>query len=192
MIMSDVKIFFAFPSTTYKTNLDVKNFSNIINDIPNLEFFGFKDSNHAASKTNILDDYLIEKKILTDKLNSVFAEYYDIKFKITTSWITSLKSGAKGVFHKHSHSWYSGVFYFQEQSSGLEFKNPIERDIEIFSQKINRQYDVFQPEKGDLIFFPSYLQHGVQGNPTMTTRHTLAFNIMPDGEAGWGDSKYAY
>ena len=34
--MSDVKIFFAFPSTTYKTNLDVKNFSNIINDMADM------------------------------------------------------------------------------------------------------------------------------------------------------------
>jgi uncharacterized protein (TIGR02466 family) len=181
-----------FPSTLFCTNLNTDNVQNLLSNVKNLKFFGHKNSNYGGTEKNILDEFVTEKQIFTDKINSVFNKFYDNKFKITTSWFTVTKSGGSGNWHKHSHCWYSGVYYFQDFTSELVLRNPIERDIEMFNNEINSPLWMFEPKKGDLLLFPSYLYHMVNTNTSNTDRNSLAFNIMPDGEVGFGDSKYEY
>ena len=43
-----------------------------------------------------------------------------------------------------------------------------------------------------LIIFPSYLHHKIEKNTFDEVRHSLAFNVMPDGATGDVDSKFIY
>ena len=43
-----------------------------------------------------------------------------------------------------------------------------------------------------IIFFPSYMCHKVCEHKDDTLRHSLAFNIMPTGIVGEGDSMFVY
>ena len=48
----------------------------------------------------------------------------------------------------------------------------------------------FNPEPKQLIFFPSYLEHQVMKHTIDKIRCSLAFNIMPMGKWGDGDSTF--
>jgi len=48
------------------------------------------------------------------------------------------------------------------------------------------------PKKNMLVFFPSYLYHKIEKNTSDEVRHSLAFNIMPDGATGKVDSEFVY
>ena len=43
-----------------------------------------------------------------------------------------------------------------------------------------------------LIIFPSYLHHKIEKNTFDEVRHSLAFNVMPDGIIGENDSTFVY
>ena len=46
------------------------------------------------------------------------------------------------------------------------------------------------PHKNQLILFPSYLKHRICEQKSDKTRYSLAFNIVPIGGYGYGDSQY--
>ena len=75
--------------------------------------------------------------------------------------------------------------------TGLEFKNPIERDIDLVTKGSLLNWRL-QPKKNMLIIFPSYLHHKIEKNTFDEVRHSLAFNVMPDGATGDVDSKFIY
>ena len=93
------------------------------------------DSNNAYASRNrrVLEAYPDTKKILLDKFISIASNTlnYDCDFQIATSWITKVKPG--GFSHRHSHrnSFYSGVYYFEDEysldSGNIKFTSPINR-----------------------------------------------------------------
>ena len=46
------------------------------------------------------------------------------------------------------------------------------------------------PQKNMLLFFPSYLWHTILNNHSDKPRYSLAFNLIPLGQYGSGDSTY--
>jgi len=90
------------------------------------------------------------------------------------------------------------VYYFDEydnDSSALEFENPLTAypDFQLIPTEFNimnsNSWKIW-PEKNLLVLFPSYLRHGVLKNKSNETRYSLAFNIVPVGKYGEGDSAY--
>ena len=73
----------------------------------------------------------------------------------------------------------------------LEFKNPIERDIDLKNSKLTGNWRL-EPKKNRLVVFPSYLYHKIEKNTSDEVRHSLAFNVMPDGIIGQNDSTFVY
>ena len=61
-----------------------------------------------------------------------------------------------------------------------------EKDCNIHNSK---EWQV-QPKKNMVIFFPSYLEHSILNNTSKKPRHSLAFNLIPFGKYGVGDSTY--
>ena len=182
-----------FPSTLFCTNLDTNNLQNLLSQVKNIkENEGAQMTGRTETSILDYDEFIAEKKLFTDKINFIFNKFYDNKFKITTSWFTVTKPNGHGEWHKHSNSWYSGVYYFQDFTSEISFRNPIERDIDLVSHKINPLVWNFEPTKGNLILFPSYLYHLVNTNTSNKNRNSLAFNIMPIGNVGVGDSTYEF
>ena len=188
-----------FPSTLYCMNLhnDISEFFNSI--IDNVDFNTIGDNPHWVSKYNLLDEYPEIKKQFTDVSLQVLSKVAGVeKIKMTTSWLTSIKPNTTPIMHRHSNCWFSGVYYFQDSPySGLEFKNPIERDIDLVNYGSETMPGslmnwTLQPKKNMLVIFPSYLHHRIMKNTFNEVRHSLAFNIMPDGIIGQNDSTFVY
>ena len=59
--------------------------------------------------------------------------------------------------------------------------------ILIFITQKNGKYNL---KKNMVIFFPSYLEHSILNNTSKKPRHSLAFNLIPFGKYGVGDSTY--
>ena len=183
-----------FPSSVYAMYLkdDVSEFFNSIVGSVNFGTYG-ADNPHTVSKFTLLDDYPEMKKLFTDVSLQVLSEVAGAKkIKMTTSWLTAIEPDETPVMHRHTNSWFSGVYYFQDSPyTGLEFKNPIERDIDLVTKGSLLNWRL-QPKKNMLIIFPSYLHHKIEKNTFDEVRHSLAFNVMPDGATGDVDSKFIY
>jgi len=170
-----------------KSNLQVENEN--INDIQDNTYW------------RVLEEFPTTKSVLNAYVNKILNETigYDAKFAITTSWITLTTKNTKSQSHNHKNSFWSGVYYFDDDygknAGRLEFCNPIPqlssflpgiREGEINSVTANEIY--LKPRSKMLILFPSYVYHEVALHREDTNRHSLAFNIVPTGPYGSGDS----
>lgn len=119
------------------------------------------------------------------------------RWEITTSWINQAIPGQYHSQHIHSNSMISGVYYIKTtpDSGSLVFhKNSLMQNLWgstlcIDFPKIT-EYNVqaigFNPEPGELIMFPSILDHSVMTNDSSEDRYSLAFNVFPRGSFGVG------
>ncbi len=146
----------------------------------------------------ILNEYKYSKKVLTNHFNKFIKEIfnYECQFKITTSWMTKLGVGESVHYHNHLNSLWSGVFYFDEyteNSCALQFRNPIAHTLPLAIGKskhnVMTKDCAIPPKHNLLIFFPSWIYHYSQPNMEKE-RKCLAFNFMPKGQIGFGDSSY--
>ena len=188
---SKVETFDLFPSKLFSMYLhdDVADFFGTL--VENEDFRTVGENPHWVSRFNLLDDYPEMKKVFTDLVFHTLGDIENVKkIKITTSWFTATEPNTTPTLHRHQNSWYSGVYYFQDSYSGILFKNPIERDITTYGETTTNWRLI--PEKNQLIIFPSYLHHKIEKNISDTVRHSLAFNIMPDGLTGAVDSEFEY
>tara|TARA_B100001996_G_C18628637_1_gene580854 strand:- start:52 stop:702 length:651 start_codon:yes stop_codon:yes gene_type:complete len=160
---------------------------------------------NKGSDKRVLENYPKTKEILLDIFTNVAEEELGYKrrsYAITTSWITLSNKGEGSQLHKHKNSFWSGVYYFQEEypegTGGILFDNPNtdlfdfsfqSTDIENFNN-INSLTCTFHPSPNLLLFFPSYLEHQVMTHNLDKSRSSLAFNIVPLG--GWGDGDSSY
>ena len=163
------------------------------------------DSNNPIGGQRVLERYPRIKEILLNKFLNVAEEYIGFEKKdymITTSWLSLTGEGQFSQIHNHRNSFWSGVYYFQddypEGTSKIQFINPLslmgdyfysEDDIENLNE-VNALSWSLKPHPKMLIFFPSYLQHKITKNNNKQVRSSLAFNISPLGKWGAGDSSY--
>ena len=121
------------------------------------------------------------------------------QFKITTSWIN--RNGKDEHIHKHSHpnSIFSGVYYVDvnPQSSPIIFEKPYlytniaHQSVQLTYDEHNKnQYNTdyygIHPAEGELLMFPSWLEHTVLAQESEVHRISLAFNTYPQGDIGSG------
>ena len=159
------------------------------------------DEVDGISYYRILEEFPTTKFLLNAYVNKILNETigYDAKFAITTSWITLTTKNTKSQTHIHKNSFWSGVYYFDDDygknAGRLEFRNPIPhlssflpgiKEGEINSVTANEIY--IKPRSKMLILFPSYVYHEVALHKEDIDRHSLAFNIIPTGLYGNGDS----
>jgi len=122
---------------------------------------------------------------------------YDCEsFQITNSWINIClpQSGMALNFHRHSLSFYSGIYYFTEGASTV-FEDPVlhrtQAQIEVL--RSNYQPTFIEPaEPGKLCLFPSWLYHGTQAHWDNHRRVIMSFNTLPSGKINYNtatDSK---
>ncbi len=121
----------------------------------------------------------------------------DHKWEITTSWVNKVEPGGYSANHWHSNSLISGVFYLNtdEKSGAIVFHKErmhhtlwgdtlcidFEKDTEVNSTATG-----FLPANGDILLFPSILNHSVLVNESTIDRYSLAFNVFPRGVFGQG------
>ena len=153
----------------------------------------------------ILENYPIIRDLFISKFNYIAEEYLQYKkrkYLITTSWVTQTKLGGRSQIHKHRNSFWSGVYYYQDEyetgTAEICFNNPNEQLTDFYLDeddikqyvKSNSNAWVITPKPKLLLLFPSYLEHEILLHNINTNRCSLAFNIVPTGRWGMSDSTY--
>ena len=118
--------------------------------------------------------------------------FMECNFKIYKSWLTLTKSNGNSSSHTHSNSWISGIYYPQHNEHfKIKFYNDITNVFETFSKKrtvYNTKSFTIVPEENEIILFFSNLRHEIVTNNSDKDRYSLAFNCLPQGSFGTGDS----
>lgn len=112
----------------------------------------------------------------------------DQELAITDSWVTVTGKGGYHGSHYHDWSYISGVYYpkIPDDGGDLVLKNPFSFEWG-FEKKSTPRSDgyPYQKEKvyeltaGDIVLFPSNVEHSVTHNRSDENRHALAFNVRP-------------
>ena len=157
----------------------------------------------SSKSRRVLEKYPKIESILLKK----FKEYsdnilkYNNNYTITTSWITNIEEGKDSTEHFHKNSLYSGVYYFQDNypkgCASIEFFSPIVQLLDFWilpkdsdCEIMNSHTWFMYPQPKLLLFFPSYLRHKINVHKISKIRKSLAFNIIPVGKYGEGDSSH--
>ena len=111
------------------------------------------------------------------------------KLVITQSWLNKNKKGESHHEHVHPNSMVSGVWYPQihESLPPIQFRSRGQRDVSLQTEKYNTFNSatfMLPMKRGELILFPSNLQHSVPTNQSDEERISLSFNTWPKGNMG--------
>lgn len=168
--------------------------------------FDFGNTKHSVNN-NQYNSFISKSLSIFDKLDDLkrpvteSLEYYirnvlsypNINFKIFKSWATMTPPGCHSYRHNHTNSWISGVYYPHDVCGGIVFHDPFPHHFQVDSPKESNIFNSttwnLSPKKGDLIIFPSYLEHSVKTNTSEFNRYSVAFNVHPIGLYGEGDSQ---
>ena len=148
------------------------------------------------NKGNITSDnnYVLENKALKNlkkDLNKKVINYFNevvctsnsIIPYITQSWINYTETNQFHHKHSHSNSYVSGVFYIDadEEVDKIKFYKRSHPQIMLNPTK----YNIFNAKSwwypvntGDIILFPSSLEHAVERKKGTNTRISLSFNVL--------------
>jgi uncharacterized protein (TIGR02466 family) len=117
----------------------------------------------------------------------------DVALYVTQSWANYTDPGQYHHKHAHPNSFISGVFYPQADRSVDKiyfYKSGYER-IKVTPQNWNHWNSEswwFEVGAGDLILFPSHLEHMVETKVGNETRVSIAFNTFLKGRIGVDES----
>jgi hypothetical protein len=146
------------------------------------------------------DNYLMKNKVMANINNELlFAlNHYmdkiivpkdDVKPYITQSWLNWTEKGQFHHRHAHQNSYLSGVLYINtdEEKDKIIFFNDGYEKIHVYSKEwnlFNSKSWFFNVKPGDIIVFPSHLQHMVEPTTSDETRVSLSFNTFLRGRIG--------
>jgi uncharacterized protein (TIGR02466 family) len=187
---------------------------NIGREITKEEFayaeYHFIENIVNESNSSSLDNYVLEKGIPEIKnfilngidyyVQNIIDPRYEMKFFITQSWFNYTQP--KQYHHKHSHpnSIISGVFYFNvnENEDGITFYSDAPRQINILPKEFKKYNSnvtgvshKLSIKNGDLVLFPSSIEHMVERTTTNNVRISMAFNVFARGYFGEEDASTA-
>ena len=147
----------------------------------------------------VLEQFPKMKQMFTHISNRLIKEglNYDNKLEISSSWFTKTHKGESSPMHDHKNCVFSAVYYYgdyDDKVGNLIFKNPI---VNLTSYRLNvgksnkfNTYDIeITPQAGSLLIFPSYVSHKIDVHKSEIPRLSLAFNMVPVGQYGIGDSQ---
>lgn len=143
-------------------------------------------SNYKSQDSFILSNKKLKKlkTFFDESIKNYSKEVLGVShnLKITQSWCNQNNKGSEHHPHYHPNSILSGVFYFKVEGTGcpIVFSTSDKKQI-IFSGK-NTPYNysnmLFEIKDGELILFPSNVQHQVPVNHTELVRFSLSFNTF--------------
>ena len=187
-----------FPVTVFQTQVENNDLlksvlvKDILNSVENLEipetWTTDKVLTSFTEKSSIVQDNksLLEKTYL-DSITEIFDR--EVEVDIKNIWYNVYLDGEYqeehdhlgGIFNQAHFSFIHFLCYDERDHKPLEFRDPLSQlrnlSLELDS---NNWGEVYVPKirEGDLLMFPSYLQHSVPaGKKTSYPRITLSFNI---------------
>ncbi len=120
----------------------------------------------------------------------------NLAWTIKEMWMNVTVSGGAQLLHSHANSLISAVVYLTDvhPSARIVFHKAMGGNQFVFSNNhadsATTAYNAerWMPEqlnRGDVIFFPSYLLHAVPTNLSEQPRISIAFNALPDRLKSW-------
>ena len=123
-------------------------------------------------------------QICLDDYKKVF-DYDCDSLRPCLSWINKSTKFSEHRIHSHPNSFLSAIYYISTNPTSTYFESP---DANIFNGIVVNSKSKFNPnvwssecKSGDLIIFPSTLNHWTQPENFDGERLTLSLNIMPAG-----------
>ena len=152
------------------------------------------EGNETSSNRNILSSKAMTsirafiETSLEEYVKNIYATKNDTKFKITQSWLNFTEVGQFHHKHAHPNSFLSGVFYPKTNPDDkIYFYKDGYPQIELLSETFNVYNSKswwLSAATGQLVIFPSSLQHMVERAKGPDTRISLSFNSFPTGYIG--------
>ena len=120
---------------------------------------------------------------LPDDEEHPFLRQKSHELELTGAWSVRLKSGGGHVDHIHPEGWISACYYISvpesvmqgERSGWLRLGASGVSGLELPAERY------VMPEPGAVIFFPSYMWHGVEPFFSDQVRVTAPFDLLPSG-----------
>tara|TARA_R100000234_G_scaffold43760_1_gene25915 strand:- start:275 stop:784 length:510 start_codon:yes stop_codon:yes gene_type:complete len=158
-------------------NTKVKNFNKIQSEIT----AGLRNSKFSINpdwgRTHYLSDPTFSENWLTkhscntllSEIDTCIKEYQDGEYTMKNSWVALFKEHNYGHIHTHGKG-ISGVYYYKVKGStgNLFFRSGRDWQGRV----------VKECEEGQLLLFPSDLEHGITTNTTSTSRLSISFNFL--------------
>ena len=172
---------------------------DLIDDV--LEEFSKVKWKHGWANINDNNFTLEDNQTLTHKFEEIVNETlseieYTVPLKMSTSWFTRTEPGEEGKNHYHVNSFYSGIFYFQDNNSKLVVAKELPQIHVPFKTTdfgLVAAGDVgLEARKGHMLLIPGYIRHYIEQNTNNKNRNSLAMNFMPKGFCHADDSSYNY
>lgn len=149
-------------------------------------------TNEISKSTNVLD--LPEHAALRGEVEKALGEYFYgvmgaqdyVKMRITESWFNRTVKGESHHRHWHPNSLYSSIVYLDgDPESGhtcflTSNYDTIEYDIKDANLYNSRTWS-YGGKKGDILIFPSNVEHYVTPYEGDKPRITLSFNTFVNG-----------
>jgi hypothetical protein len=199
-----------FPQHIVSFDLKLNNLE-ILNLLKSLEYTSVQkykvENNLISNKTSEIsssvdlfnEHFLLNdlKKTIIDCINVYTKEILSINynFKFSSSWATRTKQTHLSTNHHHKNSFISGVYYPSSDNNSIMFSDfyvDKRSSWEIEDPKTYNLYNsstwTFSFKENTLILFQSYLDHSILENKNKENRYSLAFNTIPIGKIGIGDS----
>jgi len=197
--MNDTTITNLFPTPVYISNIK-KNFNTEeLSVFKQSKLDTFKNTGNIGSKNTYI---LNEKKLsnIKKQINERVKDYFNkvlravgVEPYITQSWLNYTEKNQFHHSHNHPNSLVSGVFYIDADKDNDRIKffkaAPQFRINAIDFNEWNSESWWVPVETGQMLLFPSSLNHMVENKKGNNTRVSLAFNVFVKGNLG---SKHDY
>jgi uncharacterized protein (TIGR02466 family) len=190
-----------FPQAVIGLNKLEADHNKILKYLQTIEFeitsqsIGKRADAYVSKSYNILEDISYLKDEINDNVKNYLNNIMKLKmnFQITSSWATKTLPDGYSQKHIHQNSFLSGVYYpIGDENFSIKFykKGDFWSIQSIEANNLNAKwYCINIHENSALILFPSHLKHSIEKNLSNKTRYSIAFNTLPFGEIGDGDSK---
>ena len=103
------------------------------------------------------------------------------KILMTEMWVNHQDKYQFQEYHDHRERIISGIYYIDvpEGTPGIMMKTPLKANFDdlFFNEDSCQEVNHLKIETGDLLLFPSWLDHGVKANMTDNARINMAFNF---------------
>ena len=105
----------------------------------------------------------------------------DAKILMTELWVNHQDKYQYQEYHDHRERIISGIYYIDvpEGAPGIMMKTPLKANFDdlFFNEDAVQEVNHLKIETGDILLFPSWLDHGVKANMTDSHRVNVSFNF---------------
>ena len=105
----------------------------------------------------------------------------EAKILMTELWVNHQDKYQYQEYHDHRERIISGIYYIDvpEGAPGIMMKTPLKANFDdlFFNEDAVQEVNHLKIETGDILLFPSWLDHGVKANMTDSHRVNVSFNF---------------